>query len=455
VLEVSRSDVNKEELVDFPLLDRFIKLPIKNYLKLLGAYDDLNRPQIALINAINDPKYRFVCAALSRRIGKTYISNIIAQLVVLVPGCNVLIISPNYNLSAISFELQRRFIAHFEVEVERDNLKDKVIELCNQSTVRMGSITTVDSVVGRSYDLIIFDEAALASGGIDAFNIQLRPTLDKIGSKAIFISTPRGSLNWFSQFYSRGFSSDFPQWCSITADYHENPRMSEADVAEAKKSMSKAEFEQEYLASFNTFEGQIFNFNKDCIKPFSSEKGDESIAGLDPGYKDATAYIVVIYREMDQYLRSELIIESGEVLPIGSENPAYIEGHGTFHVVDEYVNHATTEVHALAIQKLIDKWDTEIIFIDSAAAQVGADLTYTYDIGTTLAKKAVLPGIGYAQSLVEQDRLLVESHCTHTLAALDQYRWDTRDTLLKERPFHDDHSHIADALRYALYSFTI
>ena len=46
----------------------------------------------------------------------------------------------------------------------------------------MGSINQVDSVVGRSYDLIIFDEAALVDGK-DAFNVALRPTLDKENSK--------------------------------------------------------------------------------------------------------------------------------------------------------------------------------------------------------------------------------------------------------------------------------
>ena len=76
--------------------------------------------------------------------------------------------SPNYSLSQISFDLQRNLIKHFDLEVIRDNAKDKVIELSNQSTIRMGSINQVDSVVGRSYDLIIFDEAALVDGK-DAF----------------------------------------------------------------------------------------------------------------------------------------------------------------------------------------------------------------------------------------------------------------------------------------------
>ena len=116
-LVISRPDISCDAITEFPAETRFIKLPITNYLKLLDIYDTINRPQIALINAVNDPKYRFICAALARRLGKTYIANIIGQLVTLVPNCNVLIISPNYNLSSISFELQRRLIKHFDLEV--------------------------------------------------------------------------------------------------------------------------------------------------------------------------------------------------------------------------------------------------------------------------------------------------------------------------------------------------
>ena len=72
--------------------------------------------------------------------------------------------SPNYSLSTISFELQRKLINTFELEIVRDNLKDRIIELANGSTIRMGSISQVDSCVGRSYNLILFDEAACADG---------------------------------------------------------------------------------------------------------------------------------------------------------------------------------------------------------------------------------------------------------------------------------------------------
>ncbi len=428
MLTISRPDVNCDAIQEFPADRRFIKLPIVNYLKLLNIYDTINRPQIALINAVNDPKYRFVCAALARRLGKTYIANVVGQLVSLVPGSNVLIMSPNYNLSGISFELQRRLIKHFDLEVSRDNLKDKIIELSNGSTIRMGSLSTVDSCVGRSYDLIIFDEAALGEDGEAAFNVALRPTLDKPTAKAIFISTPRGRNNWFSQFWDRGFDVNFPEWVSMQADYTENTRMAESDVAEARRSMSRAEFEQEYLASFTVFEGQIYSLATTDICEVPEGLRGEAIAGCDPGYRDYTAFVVILY-DFDS---------------------------DVFWIVDEYLkNETTTAEHAKVFHELCAKHGVETIFIDSAAAQFASDLAYTYDLATTKAKKDVLPGIAYTQTLVAQNRIKVAPHCTHALAVFDQYRWDTKEGLQRERPKHDDYSHMADAIRYALYTYTL
>ena len=425
-VEVSRRDILCDEIIDLQSETKFLKLPVNSYLNLLKVTPLPS--QIAIINAINNPKYRFVSAAVSRRQGKTYIANIIGQLVSLVPGSNILIMSPNYSLSQISFDLQRNLIKQFELEVTKDNAKDKVIEMSNGSTVRMGSINQVDSCVGRSYDLIIFDEAALADGK-DAFNVALRPTLDKDNSKAIFISTPRGRNNWFAEFFYRGCSDEFPEWASIKASYVDNPRMSETDIAEARKSMSEAEFKQEYEADFNTYEGQIWRFNfeenvKD-LSQFDTTKMDV-FAGLDVGYKDPTAMCVIAYDwDEDKY-----------------------------YLLDEYFNaERTTEQHATEIQKLITRWDIDFIYIDSAAQQTRFDFAQNYDITTINAKKSVLDGIGHVSSLVDNDKLYVDQQAKETLICLEAYQWDPNPNLMKERPKHDRASHMADALRYALYSF--
>jgi|TARA_B100001093_G_scaffold230289_1_gene220790 phage terminase large subunit len=405
---------------------RFIKLPIDGYMDLLGITP--NTSQHAIINAINNPKYRFVTAAVSRRQGKTYIANIIGQLITLVPGANVLLMSPNYSLSQISFELQRSLIKHFDLEVTRDNAKDKVIELTNGSTIRMGSVNQVDSVVGRSYDLIIFDEAALVDGR-DAFNVALRPTLDKENSKAIFISTPRGRNNWFAEFWHRGFSDEFPEWFSIKATYHENPRISEQDIQEAKKTMSESEFNQEYMADFNVFEGQVWAFNhEECVADLSEIdlNGMDVFAGMDVGYRDPTAFCVMAYDwDAERY-----------------------------YLLDEYFDsERTTEQHAIEIGKLVDKWGIDYIYIDSAAQQTRFDFAQNYDITTINAKKSVLDGIGHVGGIIDNDRLTVHQRCEESLISLDQYQWDPNPNLLREKPKHNYACHMADALRYALYSF--
>lgn len=430
MLKISRADVSADYLQEFPVEERFLKLPVGNYLTLLGV--EPIRPQIALINAINNPKYRAVVACLSRRTGKTYIANILAQLVALVPGCNILLMSPNYSLTTISWDLQRSLINQFDLEVEKNNQKDKVIVLSNGSSIRMGSVTQADAVVGRSYDLILFDEAALSDAGKDAFNIQLRPTLDKMNSKVIFISTPRGMHNYFHEFYQRGFSEDegFSDWCSIHSDWRENPRAIERDIEQARLSMSAAEFKQEYMADFSSFEGRIWDLNLDtCVQDLSNldTRRMDVIAGIDIGFKDPTAFVIIAYDFREE----------------------------KYYVLYDYLDaERTTAEHANIIQALEREYGIDMIFIDSAAAQTRHDWAMDYDISTISAKKSVLDGIAFVRALTDNDKLIVDEKCSHVLFALDQYQWDTRNTLLKERPLHNEASHIADALRYALYSFT-
>lgn len=421
-MEISRKDIIDDQIVR----GDFLKIPITGYLELLKI--DPIPSQIAIINAINNPKYRFVVGALSRRQGKTYIGNIIAQCVSLVPNSHVLIVSPNFNLSQISFDLQRNLIKHFDLEVAKDNAKDRVIEMANGSTIRLGSVNQIDSVVGRSYDFVLFDEAALADGEA-AFNVAIRPTLDKPGSKALFISTPRGRNNWFSRFFNRGYTDEFSEWAAIKATWKDNPRATVSDIDEARKSMSAAEFSQEYEADFNIFQGQIWSFNfEKCVQDLSSldTSGMDIIAGIDVGFRDPTAFCVFAY-----------------------------DGEKYYCIEEYYAAERTTEEHARFISEIMQRRNVDYCFIDAAAAQTRYDFAQNYDISTENAKKSVIDGIGYVASLVDNDKLIIDQSCGEVLRTLDQYRWDPNPNLIKEKPLHDSSSHMADAMRYALYSFEV
>lgn len=429
-ITISR-DIEAYEVVDYPLEERFFKLPVQNFIEMNGI---VPRPaQIPVINALNDPRYRFIVAPLARRSGKSFISYELAFLKALEPETTILVMAPSYSLASIGWNHIKKLINGYGIETDKLNQKDYEIHLSNGSMVKIGSVSRADSCVGRSYDLIIFDEADLSKDSEDAFQVSLRPTMDKPNSKAIFISTPRGRrMLW--KFYNRGFTEEFPRWISIHSTCYANPDMSPEDIAEAKKSNSPEKFAQEYEASFDVAEGQIysaFTYDKN-VKDLTGMEFPysrfESILGIDFGYKDPDA-VVYIKHDMDEDI---------------------------YYLVGAYsAAGTTTDVLAENIKRLIDTFgETDINYADSAAAQSRQDLAVLYDIGSTAAKKDVLAGIEFVHTLIANGRLIIDANLADVIWAIQNYFWkETENGAM--RPDHDMASHFNDAIRYAVFSGAI
>lgn len=435
-MEVSRPYVNTVDVIDFGIDKRFFRLPVSGILAQEGITP--NGPQIAIINALEDPRHRFVTACVSRRVGKSFIAYTLGFLKLLEPNVKVLVVAPNYSLANIGWSQIRGLIKKYGLQTERENAKDKEIELANGSLFKLASAAQADSAVGRSYDFIIFDEAAISDVGGDAFRVQLRPTLDKPNSKALFISTPRGG-NWFKEFYAYGFDDTLPNWVSIHGTYRDNPRADLNDIEEARRTVSKNYFRQEYEADFSVFEGQIFDtFNaiehvkdlKGMRHFFKDDEAFETLLGIDVGYRDPTAVLTIKYHYDTD----------------------------TYYVLEEYQQaEKTTAQHAAYIQHCIDRYNVDRIFVDSAAAQFRQDLAYEHEIASAPAKKSVLDGLACLQALFQQGKIIVDASCSSLIHALQNYKWDFQEgeeKLSREKPRHDANSHLCDALRYGIYSIS-
>ena len=390
-------------------------------------------PQVAICNAINTKHYRFITACLSRRTGKTYVANRIAFLKMLEPGASVLIISPNYSLSGISWQEQIDLFDKYSIVRKKENTKDKEIILENGSFLKLASVRKANSAVGRSYDLILFDECALDDIGKDAFNVTLRPTLDKPNSKCIFISTPRGH-NYFHEFFNRGWDDSYDSWYSIHSTWKDNPRADIKDIEDAKREMTSAEFEQEYEANFTIFEGQVYEeFDRDKhvrdLSDINWETLDhETIVGIDPGYRDHTGGVVIKYSFMEE----------------------------KYYIIRDYkVNKRDTGTHAKTFASWMDLYNVDNVFVDSAAAQFRQDLMTMYDIPSAKAKKSQDDGISFIQNLLLNDKIVVDESCMEVIDMFTNYRWNTAPGLVRPKPLHCSNSHVADALRYALYSYIV
>lgn len=403
-------------------LDKLLqKIPMVNQLEL-----KLNESQWGMIEGLENN--RFWVHISARRTGKSYAAAILAFAKLLEPGTQVMVVAPNFSLSSIIWDYTTQIIRDLSLETERFNQKDKVIRLVNGSTFRLLSANNRDSLIGRAANLLIVDEAAIIPND-EYFTRDLRPALSTFpDSRCLWISTPRGKGNYLYEYYLRGQDAEFEEWGSARFTWKANPLLNEKDIEEARKSMSRNLFGQEYECDWVTLEGKIFNIdeNKHLRQIEEIIPGDyryEYIAGLDIGYRDETAFVVLAKDEDDR-----------------------------FFVVDEYIaKEGTTSTHAEHIRELSDKWDLDNIYIDSAAQQTKADLAYDYDIYCENAQKSVNDGILAVQNLVDNDKLIFDiDNARYSFDSMAAYRWNERTE--KQKPLHDWTSHCCDAIRYAIYS---
>lgn len=417
-------------------MSKYFKLPIEKLVTKLPSqygFNDLNPSQQAMVDGLEEK--RFWVHISARRTGKSSAAAVLGFAKLLEPNQQVIVVAPNFTLSSIIWDYTTQLIESFKIETDRFNQKDHVVQLKNKSTFRLLSAENRSSLVGRAANLLIVDEAALIKDD-EYFTRDLRPALSTFpDSRALFISTPRGKEHYLFEYYMRGLSNEYPDWGSGLYPWHTNPRLQKADIDEAAKTLPESIFRQEYYCDWAVFEGQIFKVDEkkhlgDFVgddAPFKIEPGDDRftfIAGLDMGYRDETAFVVIATDDV------------------------------SFYIVDEYIaSEAATSEHAEAIRELVDKWGVEQIYIDSAAQQTKADLAYEYDIFCTNAIKSVTDGIAHIQSLVVQDKINIDiNNAPRSRESMMGYTWNTKSD--QPKPKHDKHSHACDAIRYAIYTYS-
>jgi PBSX family phage terminase large subunit len=400
----------------------FFRLNVDKLLTKLPNPVTFNESQQAMIKGLNEN--RFFVHIAARRTGKSYAAAILAFAKLLEPGQQVMVVAPNFSLSSIIWDYVTDLIKQLEIEVDKFNQKDKVVRLINGSVFRLLSANNRDSLVGRAANLLIVDEAAIIPNE-EYFTRDLRPALSTFkDSRCLWISTPRGKGNYLYNYYLRGQDQEYPDWGGDLFTWRSNPLLSENDIKEAKKAISRALFAQEYECEWTTTEAQIYeSIDEDKhIGEFIGERFSEVIAGLDVGYRDENVFVVIGY-----------------------------DGQ-SYYIIDEYISkESTTSELASVISEKIDEWNIDAIYIDSAAQQVKADFAYDYDIYCENAVKSVNDGISYVQVLLEQDNLYFDTlGASHTFSAMSSYRWNPNTETPK--PIHDWSSHPCDAVRYAIYT---
>ena len=207
----------------------------------------------------NTSRFRVVCAG--RRWGKTHLAIRELAKFARYPDSLVYYISPSYRMSKqIAWRKLSKKLKQINW-VTKANESELTLYLVNGSRIELKGADNYDSLRGVGLNFVVFDETA----DIDPetwFEV-IRPSLSDQQGHALFIGTPKGH-NWFKDLYD--LTQLYPEhWASYQFTTLSGGRVPQEEIEAARRDLDARTFSQEYLATFENFQGRVaymFDRNK-------------------------------------------------------------------------------------------------------------------------------------------------------------------------------------------------
>lgn len=340
---------------------------------------------------------------------------------------------------------KRRIDEAFPDEIrESTNDNEMFIRFKSGSTWQVIGSDRYNSLVGAGVAGVTFSEWALANPSAWAY---IRPMLEENDGWAAFITTPRGRNHAYSMY---NLAKDNPRWFAEVSDIHQTGALSPDQLDESLKEyiaiygedLGRAQYEQEYLCSFNAAilgafyaremvavrrEGRIDEIAHDPSRPVH--------AAWDIGVRDDTSiwWFQVVGAQV-------FILDCYTASGVGIDHYAEVcdrkaEEHGWRQGID-FVPHDAK----------VKEWGT---------GRTRVETMRSYGRSPELVPNATkLDGINAARQTL--GRCVFHPRTEDPgISALEQYRreWDDEKKAFKASEVHDWTSHLADAFRYLALSW--
>lgn len=145
--------------------------------------------------------------------------------------------------------------------VKKINESELSITLKNDSVISLKGAENPDSLRGPSLSYVVIDEVADVDEAL--WKEVLRPALSDQQGGALFIGTPKGKDNWSYDLYCR--ETFYPQmWKSFQFTTLEGGIVTKDEVEQARHDMTERQFNQEFNATFETYQNQVaWEFDRD------------------------------------------------------------------------------------------------------------------------------------------------------------------------------------------------
>lgn len=258
------------------------------------------KPQKDFHQLVHEDKPFISCVVAGRQTGKTfYMQNDAVMRALNNPKHRMFWVSPIQDqANKVMKDIEGMFSNHQELWtqiVKRYDRKHNEIYFYNGSFIKFRSADSGDNLRGATLDYIYLDEAAYMK--LDFINEVLLPMVTRTGGRVCAASTFNGP-NWFYDWYKEGqIEKNWQQIKSVKKTYLDlNDRDVEKTVAGIKKSMTKAQFDQEFLCK-PVSANALFSNVEDAISTELNTSYERIYVGMDIGV--AQDYTVLIAMTQD------------------------------------------------------------------------------------------------------------------------------------------------------------
>ena len=376
---------------------------------------------------------RFKVVAAGRRFGKTYLAIREICFRARIPDREVFYVTTSYRAAKmIVWKPLKRRLQDLRW-AKKINESELSILLKNGTTISLKGAEDPDKLRGVSLDYVVVDEAADTKLKVLWGEI-LRPALADRQGGALFIGTPKGKSNAFYDLYAAAKDLKNTAWSAYQFTTLEGGFVTEEEILSAKQDMSLRQFNQEFMATFETYENRVaWNFDRESNVIELPKDINTSIihVGMDFNVNPATATIAVKLDENTMIQIDELNVYSSNTDEIADEIVARYPNSKVFVYPDPAGSQRKTSANGNTDHKILENRG----FVVKAPRKHDAvrDRINAANARLKNANGKVFYYIG--------------SNCKHTIESLDKHTFKEGTGIPDKDSGHD---HMFDALSYKL-----
>lgn len=334
----------------------------------------------------------------------------------------------------------RRIDEAFPPEIrESKDEQAMFVKLKCGSTWQLVGSDRYNSLVGAGVAGVVFSEWALANPSAWGY---IRPMIEENNGWAAFITTPRGRNHAKSMY---DMARDNPRWFAEISTAQDTGALTPEQLDESLKEyislygedIGRAQFEQEYLCSFNAAIMGAF-----YAREMLAVRNEGRISDIEP------VPGVPVHTAWDLGVRDSTAIWWFQV--VGAQ----------VFILDFYMSHGAGVDHYAEICQG-KPWKKGIDFVphDATQREWGSGRSRLEQMQRCGLKPQVLPMARKLDGIAAVRKTLpltvFHPRCEEGIDALEQYRreWDDDRKTFRDNEVHDWTSHAADAFRYLAHAW--